>query len=305
MRATAEGKHSAAASRQSVQETVTPEKSLEILEEIRRTEQRNTPASYVRSPVWDDVSNAEKRSDDPKTDAPDMKGTAPSVPDQGDRVIPRAGDTPYVSEEALRSRIFEDENRKYRYVGEIFNGYLLLEGDDRVLMIDKHAAHERINFEAMKDTLKNDRRVASQGLLFPLEVHLGGVGVSVAEENREKLEALGFSFTVDGRGQLKLTAYPHNIDSFDATGVFSSIVDRMAEGTGDAEISEEQRMEKSLYQIACKASIKIGKRSDASHICWLIEKLLGMPDITVCPHGRPVAIELKKSEIEREFNRIQ
>ncbi|MBR2339903.1 MAG: DNA mismatch repair endonuclease MutL [Clostridia bacterium] len=304
MRATAEGKHSAAASRQSVQETVTPEKSLEILEEIRRAEQRNTPTSYVHSPAWDAVSNAEKRSDDPKTDAPDMKGAAPSVPDQGDRVIPRAGDTPYVSEEALRSRIFEDENRKYRYVGEIFNGYLLLEGDDRVLMIDKHAAHERINFEAMKDTLKNDRRVASQGLLFPLEVHLGGVGVSVAEENREKLEALGFSFTVDGRGRLKLTAYPHNIDSFDATGVFSSIVDRMAEGTGDAEISEEQRMEKSLYQIACKASIKIGKRSDASHICWLIEKLLGMPDITVCPHGRPVAIELKKSEIEREFNRI-
>ena len=79
----------------------------------------------------------------------------------------------------------------------------------------------------------------------------------------------------------------------------------MAEGTGDAEISEEQRMERALYQIACKASIKIGKRSDASHISWLIEKLLSMPDITVCPHGRPVAIELKKSEIERDFNRIQ
>ena len=307
MRATSEGKHSAAVSRQTVQETVTPEKSLEILEEIRRVEQRNTPVSYVHSPAWDTVSEAEKRGDAPKTEkAPDTNSTvSPTTPDQGDRVIPRVGDTPYVSEEALRSKIFEDENRKYRYVGEIFNGYLLLEGDDRVLMIDKHAAHERINFEAMKDTLKNDRRVASQGLLFPLEVQLGGVGASVAEENRENLEALGFSFTVDGKGRLKLTAYPHNIDSFDASGVFSSIVDRMAEGTGDAEISEEQRMERALYQIACKASIKIGKRSDASHISWLIEKLLSMPDITVCPHGRPVAIELKKSEIEREFNRIQ
>ncbi len=288
-----EEKHKSVASRQITIDnaTVTPKRSIEILEELKNvnTAPHVTQTFSMQSGAWD---KKEERAPQ-KTEPTEKTVTSP------------ASSISYVSEETLRAKIFSDGKRRYRYVGELFLRYILLEAEDTALLIDKHAAHERINFEAMKKTLKSDSRVASQSMLFPLEVHLGGVGVSVAEEHRDELSSLGFTFTVDGNGKLKLTAFPDNIDSFAAEDVFVSIVDRIAEGTGNAKLSEEQRMEHALYQIACKASIKSGKSSGASHICWLIEEIMSMPDITVCPHGRPVAIELKKSELDREFNRIQ
>ena len=76
-------------------------------------------------------------------------------------------------------------------------------------------------------------------------------------------------------------------------------------GEGNPAITDDIRREKALYQIACKAAIKGGRIYDTSISKWVVEKVLQLPDITVCPHGRPIAYKLKKSELDRQFDRIK
>ena len=102
-----------------------------------------------------------------------------------------------------------------------------------------------------------------------------------------------------------ITAIPDNISSIDAETLFVKMTDEISEGRGNPEITEHIRREKALYQIACKAAIKGGRVYDESVTKWLIEKLLSLPDIIVCPHGRPVAFKLTKNELDRQFDRIK
>ena len=83
------------------------------------------------------------------------------------------------------------------------------------------------------------------------------------------------------------------------------MADELFLGKGNPKITEDIRREKALYQIACKAAIKGGRVYTKEILHWLIKKLLALPDITVCPHGRPIAYKLKKSELDRQFDRIK
>ena len=83
------------------------------------------------------------------------------------------------------------------------------------------------------------------------------------------------------------------------------MLDDINDGRGNPEITEQIRREKALYQIACKAAIKGGRKYDIAIIEWLVTKVLSIPDITVCPHGRPIAYKLTKSELDRQFDRIK
>ena len=83
------------------------------------------------------------------------------------------------------------------------------------------------------------------------------------------------------------------------------MTDEIVLGAGNPALTEELRREKALYQVACKAAIKGGREYTRQIIDWLIDKVLSLPDITVCPHGRPIAYKLKKSELDRQFDRIK
>ena len=87
--------------------------------------------------------------------------------------------------------------------------------------------------------------------------------------------------------------------------MFVKMADELVEGRGNPEITEKIRREKTLYQIACKAAIKGGRIYDSSVADWLVSKLLSLPDIIVCPHGRPIAYKLTKNELDRQFDRIK
>ena len=91
----------------------------------------------------------------------------------------------------------------------------------------------------------------------------------------------------------------------DAEGLFVKMLGETIDGKGNPQNTDAIRREKALYQIACKAAIKAGRFYDRHLIDWLIAKLLSLPDITVCPHGRPVAYKMKKSEHDRQFDRIK
>ena len=224
------------------------------------------------------------------------------------RATPSAGYTPEepkkITEIPLPEIKVEESAPEYKFIGEAFSCYLLVEYDGAMLVIDKHAAHERVIFEDLKEITERDGKVASQGLLLPITVILTPDGLACAEEYREELNLVGFEFDlIDGAANL--TAIPSSVGSMESESLFVRMVDDIIEGKGNPEITEKIRREQALYQIACKAAIKGGRVYDRSVHEWIIKKVLSLPDVIVCPHGRPIAYRLTKTELDRQFERIK
>lgn len=198
----------------------------------------------------------------------------------------------------------EESEPEYKYIGEAFNCYLLVEYEGAMLVIDKHAAHERVIFEDLKEITERDGRVASQALLLPITVIASPDELACAEEYREELSLVGFDFELLD-GHVNLTSIPSSIGSMEAESLFIKMVDDIIDGKGNPEITEKIRREQALYQIACKAAIKGGRVYDRTVHEWIIKKVLTLPDVIVCPHGRPIAFKLTKGELDRQFDRIK
>lgn len=196
------------------------------------------------------------------------------------------------------------EKIDYRLVGEAFDTYLIVEYDGALLLIDKHAAHERIIFEDLKRSRRNDGRIGSQSLLIPITLTPDASELAAAHENRDELLAIGFSFSVSGN-EIEIHSIPDMIDIDDASALFEKTLGDLSSGMGDPMLNDEIRRERALYQVACKAAIKGGRAYGEHVVDWLVKKVLSLPDITVCPHGRPIAYRLTKRELDRQFDRIK
>lgn len=189
----------------------------------------------------------------------------------------------------------------HRVVGELFNCYVVVELEDKFLLVDKHAAHERINFEKLKAGMKKTDRPA-QLLMLPIDVMLTSDEVQIIAEYRAEVEAVGFEFST-ARNTVSVTAIPGGVDAGAVGDMLATMADRLKNGTGSAELTRDIIFEKALYQAACKASIKGGREYPPEYVEWLIAEMMKIPDITVCPHGRPVAMEISRKNLERQFGR--
>ena len=189
----------------------------------------------------------------------------------------------------------------YKIVGEVFNSYIIVELEEKMLIIDKHAAHERIIFEQLKKNMYSVS-VSSQLLMLPIEIMLMADEVSAINEYREEIEAVGFEFECL-RNTVSVTAIPVGIEQDAVADMFAVLADRIKNGTGNVDITRNLIFEKALYQASCKAAIKAGREYAKAHGEWVVEKLMEIPDITFCPHGRPVAMEMSKRNIDRQFER--
>ena len=190
---------------------------------------------------------------------------------------------------------------QYRIIGEAFNAYVIVEVGEKILIIDKHAAHERIIFEQLKANMYS-ADVSSQLLMLPIEIMLMSDEVVAIEEYRREIEAVGFEFSTS-RNMVLVNALPIGIEQEAVVDMFTVIADRVKNGTGSVDITRNIVFEKALYQASCKAAIKAGREYPAEHQKWVVDKLMQIPDITFCPHGRPVAMELSKKNIDRQFER--
>ncbi len=198
----------------------------------------------------------------------------------------------------------EESTPEYKLIGEAFNCYILVEQEGAMLVIDKHAAHERVIFEDLKRITERDGRVAAQSLLLPITVLLSPDELACAAEYKEEISLVGFDFEIL-EGCANLMAIPSSIGSMEAESLFVKMVDDIIEGKGNPDVTEKIRREQALYQIACKAAIKGGRVYDRSVTEWIVKKVLELPDVIVCPHGRPIAFRLTKSELDRQFERIK
>ncbi len=192
---------------------------------------------------------------------------------------------------------------EYRILGVAFNTYIFTEIKDCLVVIDKHAAHERIIFESLRGKLRNFKP-APQILLVPVVIDLTKNDFDAVVEHSEKLKELGFDFDMDpAQSRVQLTQIPSALQLAEAEAVFASMADQMASGTGILPIAKQDAYERALYQASCKAAMKGGRVDADKDIQYVVEKILTVPDITVCPHGRPVVFYLTKHALDRQFGR--
>lgn len=194
-----------------------------------------------------------------------------------------------------------EEPAVYRMIGEVFYSYLLVESGDLLLLIDKHAAHERILFEKLKE---NGKKAVpfSQLLLTPIEISLDTAVLDTASAYREEIEKTGYAYEIDKK-TVRIQQIPSFLDASDAADVFCEMSARLSESTGTAELTRDARYERALFQASCKAAVKAGRQDDEAHLKWICQQVMTRPEIKFCPHGRPVCISLTKAEIARRFGR--
>ena len=227
-------------------------------------------------------------SDGPQTDSPAI----PVPPVTPHTPIPAQPEPPVLP---------TAEKGTYRLVGQVFNAYLIVEIGERMLLIDQHAAHERILFEQLKANMKS-RQVSSQLLMLPVEVMMTSGEVQTLGDFRAELEAVGFSFST-GKFTVTVDAIPVGLENDQVAQMLPVIAERLQSGTGSATLTRDIVFEKALYQGACKAAIKAGRVYPPEHLSWVVDQLMALPDITYCPHGRPVAMEMSKKNLDRQFER--
>ena len=202
-------------------------------------------------------------------------------------------------EEKKEQRVVPD----YRIIGEAFNCYVIVELGDIMYLIDKHAAHERIIFEDLKKKIR-EATPTSQMLLVPLEVYLSNEELGALSVWQEEINKTGFSFDVRGSYAV-LNEIPSEIAISGAADAFVELASRLATGEAQAQKERNEHFERALYQASCKAAIKAGRVYDLEHIKWIVDRVLTLDNIKYCPHGRPVAFEVTKHFLEKQFERIK
>lgn len=182
-------------------------------------------------------------------------------------------------------------------IGEAFSTYIVAQMGDSVYMIDKHAAHERILF----NKLKNEQETQVQALLTPVIARLPEIEYDAVVQSTEILEKSGFEIEDFGNSSVIVRSIPTFFTGDNITEVISEIADGLVR-TGSVSSEKEENI---FHTVACRAAIKAGNVITRTEMQNLAEKVLSSKEIMYCPHGRPVAFEIKKRELEKQFGRIQ
>ena len=185
----------------------------------------------------------------------------------------------------------------YRIVGEAMKLYIIVEQDDGLLLIDKHAAHERIIFDRLK---AQGSRVMSQSLLAPVTLRLEGDEMELVHKHGELLDELGFELEDFGERELILRAVPADMAAGDVRAAVEEILEKLRTGR---DIDPDAMRDEILHTTACKAAIKAGYKTEAQEHRKLVEAVLSGA-VRYCPHGRPVSVRLERKDLDKLFKRI-
>ena len=185
----------------------------------------------------------------------------------------------------------------WRFVGELYNTYILVEQGEEAFLIDKHAAHERILFDKLK---ANQEAISSQNLLSPLPCRLSAEGVAELLANEKLLDELGFEVEEFGDNTLLLRRIPMDLNEADAAEALEELAGDLLTGKQEDKSALRDEM---LHTVACKAAIKAGWVNDEKELLALAKEVMAREELKYCPHGRPICITLSKKQLERQFKR--
>ena len=243
-----------------------------------------TPKVVFESPkiefydkIYSAPQNTETENTPSETEAPIIKAEPPreEMPKVEDRVIP-----------------------EIKLIGQAFNTYIIVQSENEIYLIDKHAAHERILFEK----LKQSESIEVQTLLLPVTLTLTKEEYINLINNTELLKKAGFETEDFGNGTVIVRTVPAMLSNEDIPLLLGEICEKLESGGNNILNS---RIDDIFHTVACKAAIKGNSHTTDTELMKLAEQILSSNDIMYCPHGRPVAYKIKKYELEKYFGRIQ
>ena len=211
--------------------------------------------------------------------------------------IPKPEPIPVPEPEPVQQELPMPAEIPWRMVGELYNSYILVEQGEDAFLIDKHAAHERILFDKLKD---NQEAISAQALLTPIPCRLAPEAVAILMANKSLLEELGFEIDQFGDNTVLLRQIPMDLSPDEAAETAESMAADLL--TGRREKKENVRDEV-LHTVACKAAIKAGWVTDPRELEALVKQVMAREELKYCPHGRPICITLSKKQLEKQFKR--
>ena len=195
------------------------------------------------------------------------------------------------------ARAVPPETPPARLIGEAMHTYILVEKGDTLILIDKHAAHERINFDRLR---RSPADIPSQTLLEPLPFTPDASDAEVLQQHGDTLAELGFTLEPFGRSDYILRGVPAQIDAGDALPALEEICAQLRHG---AHTDAQAVRDEVLKTVACKAAIKAGWQTEPEELLRLADAVCA-GEVKYCPHGRPVAVTLTRRELDKLFKRI-
>lgn len=193
----------------------------------------------------------------------------------------------------------EDNRKKHKIIGQIFDTYFLVTMEDSLYIIDQHAAHERIMFERLMKNLKNHENF-SQEINPPMVVTLTDKEKVLLAKYIENFKTIGFEIEGFGGNEVIISAVPYNMYGINDKELFLSMIDSLDEFTGN---ELPQVVIDKIAMMSCKAAVKGNNRLSIMEANAIIDELLKLDNPYHCPHGRPTIVELSKGELERRFKR--
>lgn len=190
----------------------------------------------------------------------------------------------------------ERPKEQIRVVGELFKTYIVCESTEGMILIDKHAAHERVNFERLKKGFDS----SAQLLMQPEEVYLTPEEFNGMSEYADKLAQVGIIMEFTD-GKARVTGLPQMLDKVPPAEIVECIAKIVSQGNTNA---EGELFDDMLHTVACKASIRGNEDNDILELQVLAQEVFNNPDIRYCPHGRPVMTQISRKQIERYFGRV-
>lgn len=208
-----------------------------------------------------------------------------------------------VKKEEQRQEQLEDkikQSRQLRIVGQVFNTYIIAESEGEMLIIDQHAAHERLMYEKLKKDIAQ-KKVVSQMVLVPVVVNLNPLEYAAYIEYKELIEEMGFETEDFGGNAVLIRSTPYDLDSGDLEDLMIGIITSFSQNKNEIITEKQDRL---LYTIACKAAVKANHVLSFDEQKNLVGRVLDFDNINTCPHGRPITIAMTKKELEKLFKRI-
>ena len=213
----------------------------------------------------------------------------------------KSEDTP--KEQDIEKVVITDEKDNenfipnFKLIGEAFKTYLIVEIENELYFIDKHAAHERMNFERFKA----QATVETQMLLAPVVVNLTKDEFIAISENVELIKKCGFELEEFGESQIIVRAIPSLVDGDSVKDLMLEIAQKLLEHKTDI---LPDKIDWIYHSASCRGAVKAGDYTSRQEQEMFVKKLLSMPNIRFCPHGRPVFIKMSKYDIEKQFGRV-
>lgn len=197
--------------------------------------------------------------------------------------------------------VTRDAMEDYKIIGQIFETYWLITYKDKLLILDQHAAHEKVKYEAIMKRIK-DSDVSSQMLNPPMIVSLTGTEMATLQTFNDYFEKLGYEFDDFGGGEIAIRSVPLELYGMDEKEVFLEVLDELSQMGGVANVMDV--FNDRIATMACKAAVKGNNNMTTEELWELLCELMTLENPYNCPHGRPTIVTMSKYELEKKFKRI-